>query len=151
MKSCYTCKEYKKLTDFFRNNKNKGGLQGSCKVCHNSYNKKRRQDNREDTNAKNKIYRELNVEKFITIAKKSKLKKYGLTNEQYEQIFLIQKGKCCICTTHQSLLNKALCIDHDHKTGKIRGLLCDLCNRGLGYFKDNKVLLINAAGYLNED
>jgi len=47
--------------------------------------------------------------------------------------------------------NKVLCVDHDHNTGKIRGLLCNTCNRALGLLKDNKQLLINALKYLKNE
>lgn len=76
---------------------------------------------------------------------------YGITLEQYNQLFAAQNGCCKICSTHQGQLRRTLCVDHDHKTGKIRGLLCDLCNRGLGYLKDNTVILLEAIKYLNEN
>jgi hypothetical protein len=59
---------------------------------------------------------------------------YGITLIQYNEIFNSQNGCCKICGTHQSELKKALFVDHDHKTGKIRGLLCHQCNIGIGIF-----------------
>lgn len=73
---------------------------------------------------------------------------YGITLEKYNTMFSDQGGCCKICGTHQSNLNRALCVDHCHKTNKVRALLCDLCNRGLGYFKDSEDLLITASQYL---
>lgn len=57
-----------------------------------------------------------------------------------------QGGCCAICKAPKG--NK-LCVDHDHRTGKVRGLLCSNCNAGLGMFKDSEDLLQSAKGYLN--
>ena len=55
-----------------------------------------------------------------------------------------QQGKCAICKIPQSSLKYALCLDHCHKTKQIRGLLCDKCNMGLGYFNDDVNILDDA-------
>jgi hypothetical protein len=73
---------------------------------------------------------------------------YGLTLDDYNRMFEKQNGHCAICGTHISELAKPLSIDHDHKTGKIRGLLCNSCNFGLGHFNDDVNRLSNAAQYL---
>lgn len=75
-------------------------------------------------------------------------KKYGITLEEYNKILNQQNSKCSICGTHQDDLTKNLVVDHDHCTGKIRGLLCDKCNRGLGHFNDDIKLLRKAVNYL---
>ena len=59
-----------------------------------------------------------------------------------------QGGKCAICNAHQSTLKRSLHADHDHATGKLRGLLCSSCNVGVGHLRDNARLLLNAARYL---
>ena len=66
-------------------------------------------------------------------------KKYGLTPEQVEMM----KIECQICKTTEDL-----CIDHNHKTGLVRGVLCGKCNRGLGNFNDDTELLYGAVNYL---
>lgn len=73
-------------------------------------------------------------------------KKYGLSVEQYENMVLARNG-CDIC--HKVYKQKYYHIDHDHKTGKVRGLLCAKCNRALGYFGDNIAGLQKAIDYLN--
>lgn len=73
--------------------------------------------------------------------------RYGITNEQYEAKLLEQKSVCAICGG----INKSgrrLHIDHNHKTGDVRGLLCFGCNGGLGGFRDNQTLLKKAIDYL---
>ena len=74
---------------------------------------------------------------------------YDMTVEQYQQMFDDQCGRCKICETHQSELNSPLNIDHCHKIGTIRGLLCVNCNHGLGCYKDSKELLLKAIEYLS--
>jgi hypothetical protein len=73
---------------------------------------------------------------------------YGITIEQYNQMFEEQKGCCKICGTHQSVLPKSLAVDHCHNTSKVRGLLCMNCNLLLGYAKDAKEILESAIRYL---
>jgi hypothetical protein len=75
-------------------------------------------------------------------------KKYGLTIKQYDDMFKSQDGKCMICLIPQSELVKRFAVDHSHRTGKIRGLLCESCNGGLGMFKDSPELLKMAIVYL---
>ena len=78
-------------------------------------------------------------------------KKYGITLEKYEELFSIQNGLCEICGTAVAGGNgKAFSVDHDHATGKIRGLLCHHCNLGLGHFKDDKEVLLKAVAYLSK-
>ena len=76
------------------------------------------------------------------------LKQYGITLEDYDSLVLEQKGKCLICGIPQENLKQGLHVDHNHKTGKIRGLLCGSCNGGLGLFKDNILLLRKAIKYI---
>lgn len=72
-------------------------------------------------------------------------RRHGITPEEYEMMFEGQEGRCAICGKPQA---RRLNIDHDHATGKIRGLLCSRCNLGLGYFKDNIDNLNAAVAYL---
>ncbi len=74
--------------------------------------------------------------------------RYGITLKQKKELLQIQENKCKICAIELTI--KSACIDHNHKTGKIRGILCNHCNNGLGCFKDNCSLLKRALEYLNE-
>lgn len=73
----------------------------------------------------------------------------GVDPDELEKFFENHDGLCDICGEEQNIerLNR-LCVDHDHETGRIRGLLCINCNSGLGRFKDSPDLLRNAADYL---
>lgn len=76
-------------------------------------------------------------------------KNYGLTPAQYEQMVADRRGLCDICSRPQRKKNsKRLCIDHDHLTGEVRGLLCDSCNVGIARFEDNTDFLARAVLYL---
>jgi hypothetical protein len=66
-----------------------------------------------------------------------RLKKYGLTDAQYNQLLLDQDGRCAICFDDESTLH----VDHCHKTNKVRALLCGNCNRALGLVRDSPVIL----------
>lgn len=99
-----------------------------------------------------KNYLNKNKEKH-TIARKKyakslKFKKYNITEEKYIEIFNKQQGCCNICGRHQNEMKIALHIDHDHKTKKIRGLLCFKCNSLLGFADDNIIILTSAINYL---
>lgn len=84
------------------------------------------------------------------------LRFYGLTPEQFESLWEVQEGRCKICKKlppakliiRRNQLHTALQVDHDHKNKIVRGLLCGSCNRGLGFFFDDPDLLIAAAAYL---
>lgn len=81
--------------------------------------------------------------------RKSHLKKvYGLTPEAYDKMLASQNGRCAICKDLPG--KKALAVDHDHASGKIRALLCTRCNTGLGGFKDDIYLLRQAMIYVSK-
>ena len=89
----------------------------------------------------------------ITPVKKHFLKKlYGLTPEAYKALLESQDYVCKICKepeTHKGKTgSRSLCVDHDHKTGRVRGLLCNSCNTMLGVAKDNPTTLLKAIQYL---
>lgn len=77
---------------------------------------------------------------------------YGMTLAQYDALLDQQAGSCAICKTKVEDIThkKGIGVDHDHKTGKVRGLLCGYCNHGIGMFRDNPQLCQNAATYLEQ-
>lgn len=76
--------------------------------------------------------------------------KYGVTSEKYQEMLDSQNGVCAICKTKPNFdkWKKRFVIDHCHVTGRVRGLLCDPCNRGIGMLKDDPSILENAIKYL---
>lgn len=91
------------------------------------------------------------------IQKSKKLKKsYGITLDDYNDMFLKQEGLCDICCNPEvcktsSGAIKMLSVDHCHISGKVRGLLCTKCNTSLGGFNDSISMLLLAIKYLNEN
>ena len=96
---------------------------------------------------RSKIYQEEYVLRTQGVAgRKHNYKKYGLTVEQYDEMDKKQNHVCAIC--HIRPQNRRLAIDHNHATNEVRALLCDRCNRGLGYFQEVPERLRLAAEYL---
>ena len=93
------------------------------------------------------IYRRNRAER-LAISRAQKLRRFGLSIEDYDTIHRAQGGVCAICRRPQR--GKRLAVDHDHETGRVRGLLCASCNTGLGHFRDDPVLLYVAAAYLGK-
>lgn len=83
-----------------------------------------------------------NGEPIVSVAQKAKERE-----QIYTLLFEFQGGACAICRTQPSL-RKRFAIDHCHKTGYVRGLLCDGCNRGIGFFKEETSRLQRAIAYL---
>lgn len=77
-------------------------------------------------------------------------KRYNISHAEYIQMLQLQNNKCQICNKLDiDCQYKKLNIDHCHKTGKVRGLLCNACNQAIGYLKDNSELARRAAIYLD--
>ncbi len=145
-KFCYRCKLDKLAIEFPKAKDRKDGLYCYCKKCNAEVYAKKSAENPGKFKAISKEYRRTHPDSM----RKSDLKRnYGMTIEQYNQMFVSQNGSCLICGK-QNLTNKHLNVDHNHQTGKVRGLLCQFCNTGLGNFKDEKELLLKAFKYLNK-
>ena len=76
------------------------------------------------------------------------LREYGISHKEYNILVKNQNNLCAICIKEE--LGKSLAVDHCHKTGKIRGLLCSDCNRAIGMLKDDITILRNAIEYLSK-
>ena len=123
MKQCTKCKKEKKLSEFYAHSIRKDGYNSMCKKCHNKYTQKYRR-------------------KYLFKTK------YGITEEEYNKMHAAQNGKCKICNRHTSKFKRDLAVDHNHKTGKVRGLLCVNCNTSIGLFDENIEVLQNTIKYL---
>lgn len=133
MKYCSKCKTDKPLSEYWKNKTTKDGYQAWCKPCWYVL-------------TKSKLSGE-SREKYLRMRRNGHLvRKYGITADEYDERLARQGGGCKICG--RSLERIRLAVDHDHKTGKVRGILCENCNRGLGMFKDSPELLQNAIQYL---
>lgn len=97
-------------------------------------------------------WRENNKEYNSSRQRKYQIKaNYGMSLDDYDAMLVGQKGQCAICgTTNPHNRWKVFAVDHCHETGKVRGLLCNKCNRGMGLLDDDADRLIKAAEYLNK-
>jgi hypothetical protein len=97
-------------------------------------------------------YQKRYPEKAQRYRRATKLRRYGLEIEDYDILLESQNGLCAICGKPPTggIKGKSLHVDHDHKTGQVRGLLHQKCNNGLGAYDDNPELLIAAANYLKQ-
>lgn len=160
-KLCLKCSKQKNICEFeFRVSHNgKKYYRSPCKKCANKrkkvYSKKYREKNKEQINIEaNRRIKERKAngdEKLITSIKNSRLKHlYGITLDDYNKLFTTQVGKCYICKIDSSECKKGLFIDHNHKTGVVRKLLCSRCNTVLGMVNENEELLITLINYVRE-
>lgn len=123
--------------------KQKGGRHGrhpTCKECRRASTRRHYEANREDILAKQK----LNPQKHENQRWAERKAKYGVTREIYAAMVAAQDGRCAVCGERP----EKLCIDHDHESGDVRGLLCSSCNIALGHFRDDPERLARAIGYL---
>jgi len=94
-----------------------------------------------------------NKDYFRNAALKSK---YGITLEEYNKMCISQNNKCAICGKSETFIdyktkkNRILVVDHNHKTGQIRGLLCNRCNIIIGRIEENQKILFLINDYLNK-
>jgi hypothetical protein len=132
MKKCSICEIEKEINSFVKRKNRKSGYQPYCKDCHNKKARKNYSSTR---------MREYDLNK-----------NYNITISDYDKLLKEQNSCCAICFIHIDSVNKKhkknFCVDHCHDTGKIRGLLCDSCNRGIGLLKDNPIIINNAYNYL---
>lgn len=155
---CEKCRvEYRKKIEYMKNyyQKNKESKYTSRQKTpeyKDLKNKKRRERYKTDA-----VYREREKQKTRDYNNKhpnkklqQHLNKYNMTISDYESMYNTQNGKCAICGNDGDKNNKyrPLYIDHDHKTGKVRGLLCSKCNFLLGNSNDDVNILLNAIEYL---
>jgi len=161
MKICIRCKIEKPITDFYRNNQKKDGLDPYCKKSI----RKRVKEDKTVRLKKNVLARALyakNPEKYRLRSRNrtyEELKnwdlkhKYNITFKDYLEIWNNQNGVCAICGQPETKTVKGtlsmLSVDHNHKTGKIRGLLCFKCNTTLGRINDSSDVLKKMIDYLN--
>lgn len=134
MKACPTCKLQKESEEFGRDKSKKDGLNYYCKPCV----RVRQQKWKTDNPAQHK-----------KLERKSYLKKrWGLSVDEYQKMSEAQDHRCAICRQPESE-NRSMAVDHDHSTGKIRGLLCRPCNTSLAQF-ENTDSLQRAVEYLKK-
>ena len=130
VKICTKCGLEKPIEQFQKDKQKKSGRRPDCGVCNTRQCVARAKLRREEVNFNNLKY------------------STGVSRKEYEELLANQKGVCAICSGSNIDPKRKLSVDHDHKTGLVRGLLCTKCNFGVGYFDDNLELLDKAKTYL---
>lgn len=146
LKTCIHCKLKRHTKYFNKRSSSKDGLDYICKDCA-KVKRKRIYNNEEliDTvKAKSRLWKKANKAK---VKNRRFLYLYGITLEHFNKMKVKQGGCCAICNKKPKT---TLCVDHDHETGKVRGLLCGVCNRSLGLFQDDLDILRQAVKYLRK-
>jgi hypothetical protein len=155
LKTCGKCGQSKPLGEFAAGRRFADGLQPWCRSCFRAYAHARRQD--PDIAAKERTYhadyyqRKQATGEYGLSQRKSRLKRqYGISLNEYVSMLVAQGQKCAICGSPSPNREGAdsFDVDHDHKTGKVRGLLCKDCNLTIGTAHDSPEALRKAADYL---
>ncbi len=143
-KQCAKCNAIMPFSSFHKG-VSRCGLASFCKECTRETGREWLSNNRARARETGKRCRTKNREKFQERSRRASRLRRGFTEELTQARYLEQNGVCAIC---QENLKPNFHVDHDHKTGKQRGLLCGKCNRGLGIFKEDLASLSNAIEYL---
>jgi hypothetical protein len=135
-KICSKCVLEKPLLEFYKDRTHKDGYSSTCKPCSLQTSRQWKKENRER-------YKNYQL-----------LKAYNITREQYNHLLKLQNNQCAVCEItqeqHTALFGKELAVDHDHKTGKVRGILCDKHNQALGFIGNDSEVLIRLFEYLKK-
>ncbi len=161
-KACSKCKVMKPVSEFRTARHHKDGLTSQCKSCmaawqasHYQKDPRVKERNAAWTKAnpeKRREWQRLDQQRNPEKWRKRRLKHtFGMTLEQYNEMFANQHGCCAICSRHQSEIKQTLCVDHNHLTGKIRKLLCTGCNHAVGSIREDIGAARALLNYLIED
>lgn len=170
---CIGCQQSLPVTDFHWRNKARGLRNSRCIPCRRArriasdefekrkpYNDQWRAENVEHTSAYSRRWAAENKDKILAYKRSAQSRErsrawrlssaFGLTIEDYEAILAHQGGVCAICGRKQADLStsRRLHVDHSHKSGLVRGLVCWFCNTAIGKFRDDPDLLEKASKYL---
>lgn len=135
MQRCLYCERDLPFDHFGADRNMKSGRDARCLECVRSY-----------MRARHHLYKDGGK---LTWRKRHLERTYGLTEDEYNALLTAQNGVCAICCGVPKG-RRSLVVDHDHKTGKVRGLLCSPCNTGLGGFRDSRMRMRTAIAYLEK-
>lgn len=148
-KVCAKCGGEKPATKEYFASGGKTALHSYCRDCYREWRRAWTADNRDRVRATQKKWVAANHEKMKAKRIRRGLRNRGVTEADFKRMLAAQAGVCGICGGDRTRTGATrLSVDHDHKTGVVRGLLCSSCNFGIGYFRDDPKLLATAILYL---
>lgn len=151
-KRCSHCKEQVPQSNFTKNRNSKDGLGSRCLPCNRLMAKKHYDQNSDKIKEYHRNYRVENKDRLKEYRASKRSydleKNYGITQEDYEVLLEKQNGVCAICKQNRPYKGEFMCVDHDHTTGAVRGILCSNCNKAIGLLQDSPDLLKSAIEYL---
>lgn len=142
-KTCLRCRESMAEEEFSKDVRRRDGLSPWCRACWKDYMARYGPHYWRDKSAR---YRERGGDRVRSMERRRRLAVYGLTPEHYDELVHAQDGVCAIC--QRAPRKGVLSVDHDHRTGKVRGLLCGQCNMAIGAFTDSPPIMARAIEYL---
>lgn len=150
---CSLCKADKPTGAFGVRKQRKRGYRSRCNECLSVSLEKYKREGRlaEYSRTWRERQKAKNLEAFRERERHHNLKKYGIGTAEFNAMYEHQQGRCAICNREPSYhsRHKRLHVDHDHVTGKVRGLLCHACNSGIGSFSERREILQAAIHYLD--
>ena len=147
LKQCSNCKKCSEISRFSFNPNTLDKKASWCRKCGNAGNAAYYKNNKESCDNRTRKWQSSENNKHI-LRQRRLIKEFNITQEEYVSMLESQGNCCAICKTPASNFEKRMAIDHCHRTGKIRGILCNSCNLGLGCFKDSLDYLDKAIMYL---
>lgn len=155
MKVCTKCGASRQISAYSKDRSKPDGRHSQCKLCHRAHYEamvlRRTAEEHQRAKDRSRQWRLDNPKRASRTVRNATLKKkYGITADEYDRMFSAQGNSCAICGRSEHGGNGAFHVDHDHKTGKIRAILCQGCNTSLGHMNEDPSLLRKAATYLEE-
>ncbi len=143
---CSVCRTVQVLDAFSLDTYKKLGRHTTCRTCNRTRSRAWMEKNRDRARIAKAAYNRSHPD----VKRRSCWREKGIniTTQEYYEMVQTQGGRCLICTRHEDVLTRRLAVDHDHQTGRIRGLLCGSCNSALGFFNENINALEAAVQYL---
>jgi hypothetical protein len=164
VKRCKACGEVKLFADFYANKLGRDGLCPECKACNLAARRAKYEADPKPYIARVKKWQHENAERVNEYRHEYRRRperkradrdghlrrKYGIGIDDFDRLLLKQSGTCAICE-EPSPVEGSLHVDHDHASGRVRGLLCVSCNNALGAFRESLDIFQRAADYLDRD
>lgn len=145
--TCTGCGLVKEITQFYIKKSSRKGYASQCKTCQEKY--WETDDYKQKHSERAKQWYKTPRGKRVWLNSYYR-RHFGITIEEYERLLSEQNSRCGICETEKCATGKSFAVDHDHTTGRVRGLLCKKCNLALGFLEDDTSRMQRAINYMRK-